>query len=131
MNPESCRFPLITTNNDTAMVPYDFDNPISHADEDYEEDCELHEELARLLRQDSKVIKPHEESVEVVNLGTEEEVKEARIVAALQEDVKEKLVKLLQEYMDVFAWSYRDITGIDTDIVEHILPLKVDFPLVK
>lgn len=85
MNPKSCRFLSITTNNDTAMVIYDFDNPINHADKDCEEDCELPKELARLLRQESKVIQPHEESVEVVNLGTAEEVKEVRIGVALQE----------------------------------------------
>lgn len=65
-----CRFPPITTNNDNVMVPYDFINPINHADEDCEEDCELPKELARLLRQESKVIQLHEESVEVVNPGT-------------------------------------------------------------
>ncbi|MCI92201.1 RNA-directed DNA polymerase (Reverse transcriptase), partial [Trifolium medium] len=31
--------------------------------------------------------------------------------AFLQPDVKEKLVKLLQEYVDVFAWSYQDMPG--------------------
>lgn len=54
------------------MVPYDFDNLINHVDEDCDEDCELPEELARLLKQESNVIQPHEESLEVVNLGTEE-----------------------------------------------------------
>lgn len=71
MNPKSCRFSLITTTTNTAMVPYDFDNPINHAEEDCKKDYELPEELARLLRQESKVIQLHEESVEVVNLGTE------------------------------------------------------------
>lgn len=70
MHPESSRFHLITTNNDTAMVPYDFDNLINHADEDIEEYCELPEELARLLKKESKVIHPREESIELVNLGT-------------------------------------------------------------
>lgn len=57
------------------MVPYDFDNPIFHADKDCEEDCELPEELARLLQQESKVIQPYEESVKVINLGIEEDLK--------------------------------------------------------
>lgn len=69
MNPKSCRFPLIFTNNNTIMVPYDFDNPINQADEGFEEDCELPEELARLLREELKIIQSHEESVEDVNLG--------------------------------------------------------------
>lgn len=77
------------------MVSYDFDNPINHTDKDCQDDCELYEELAQLLNQESKVIQPHEDSVEAVNLGTEEEVKEVRIGSTLQEYVKTKLVKLL------------------------------------
>lgn len=63
MNHESCRFSSIYIDNNTATVPYDFDNPIFHANKDYGEDCELPEELAQLLRQESKVIQPHEESI--------------------------------------------------------------------
>lgn len=70
MNHKLCRFFLLSTDNDTAMIPYDFDNLIYHTDEDCEEDCELPEELARLLRQESKVIQPHQQSIEVINLGT-------------------------------------------------------------
>lgn len=33
--------------------------------------------------------------------------------------------------MDVFAWSYQDMLDLDMDIVEHRLPHKEDFPLVK
>lgn len=50
MNHESCIFALVSINKDTNMVRHDFDNPIYHADKD----CELPEELARLLRQESK-----------------------------------------------------------------------------
>lgn len=45
--------------------------------------------------------------------------------------MKKKLVKLLQDYIDVFAWSYQDILGLDTDIVVRHLPLKEDYPPVK
>lgn len=59
MNHESCRFTSVSIDNNTVMVPNDFNNPIYHTDKDYEEDCELPEELARLLWQESKVIQPH------------------------------------------------------------------------
>ena len=39
------------------MAHYDFENPIYQA----EEDCELPDELARLLRQEEKAIQPHQE----------------------------------------------------------------------
>ena len=63
--------------------------------------------MARLLKQQSKVIQPHEKSVEVVNITIEEEAKEVRVGSSLQDDVKTKMVKLLREYMDVFVWSYQ------------------------
>ena len=87
--------------------------------------------MARLLRQEEKVIQPHQESIEVVNLGTEDNVKEVKIGADLEENVKARLIGLLREYVDVFAWSYQDMPGLDTDIVMHHLPLKEDSPPVK
>ncbi|RDX73772.1 hypothetical protein CR513_46580, partial [Mucuna pruriens] len=33
--------------------------------------------------------------------------------------LRQKLVELLREYADVFAWSYRDMPGLDTTIMEH------------
>ena len=42
------------------------------------EDCEVPGELARLLLQEEKTIQPHEESIEIVNLGTEIDKKEVR-----------------------------------------------------
>jgi hypothetical protein len=61
--------------------------------------------------------------VDAINLGTEEDKKEVKIGASLQPEVKESLIKLLREYVDVFAWSYQDMPGLDTNIVEHKLPL--------
>lgn len=46
---KSCRSASGSMNNQTAMVCYDFDNPIYQADEDDNEDCELPEEFSRLL----------------------------------------------------------------------------------
>ena len=31
---------------------------------------------------------------------------------------------MLHEYVEVFAWSYKDMSGLDTDIVVHRLPMK-------
>lgn len=67
----------------------------------------------------------------MINLGSEENKREVKIGALLGEDVKKRLVELLKEYVDVFSWSYRDMPGLDTDIVEHQLPLKPKCPLVK
>lgn len=60
MNLKSCRLSSTTTNDTSATVSYDFDNPINQADEECEEEAELLEELARLLKQEEKVIQSHE-----------------------------------------------------------------------
>ena len=83
------------------------------------------------MEQEEKEIQPHQEPVEVINLGTDEDKKEIKIGASLKEDVKRNLASLLQEYVDVFAWSYQDMPGLDTDIVVHRLPLRPECPPVK
>ncbi|KAI5433312.1 hypothetical protein KIW84_020552 [Lathyrus oleraceus] len=117
--------------NGSAMARFDFENPIFQAEEEGDEDCELPEELTRLLKQEERVIQPHQESVEVINLGTEDAKREIKIGAALEDNVKKGLIELLQEYVDIFAWSYQDMPGLDTDIVVHRLPLKEGCPPVK
>ncbi|KAI5439145.1 hypothetical protein KIW84_024788 [Lathyrus oleraceus] len=99
MNQHSCRCdfsPDLIDNNPVTPL-YDFDNPIYLAEEEDEEDCELPGELARLLKQEEKVIQPHEEQIEVVNLGTDEVKREVKIGVALEESVKSRLVVLLKE----------------------------------
>ena len=39
--------------------------------------------------------------------------------------------QVLQDYNDVFAWSYQDMPGLDIDIVVHRLPLKEECASVK
>ena len=130
---QSCRCSLtpVSVNNDSAIAHYDFDNPIYQAEEEAYEDCDLPEELVRLVKQEERAIQPHEEQIEVINLGTEEQVREVKIGAALEDSVKSRLIYLLREYSDIFAWSYEDMPGLDTDIVVHHLPLKEDSPPVK
>ena len=59
--------------NGYAMAFCDFKNIIYQAEEEGEEDCEVPEELARLLQQEERTIQPHEELVDTINLGTEED----------------------------------------------------------
>lgn len=127
----SCKYVSYSIDNGTSMAYYDFESPIYHADEDCDKDRELPEELAELLQQESKVIQPYQESLEIVNLGTEDNKKEIKIGVALDVDVKKVLNEVLHEYVDVFSWSYQDMPGLDTYIVVHKFPLKKECPLVK
>ena len=66
-----------------------------------------------------------------INLGTEEDKIEVKVGANLEPSVKSRLVQILHDYVEVFAWSYEDMHGFDTDIVVHRLPTKEDCPPVK
>ena len=55
-----------------------------------------------MLKQEDKVIQPNQESIEVVNIGTEEERREVKIGADLEESIKVRLIELLHEYYDIF-----------------------------
>ncbi|KAI5435783.1 hypothetical protein KIW84_022273 [Lathyrus oleraceus] len=114
--------------NDPSPSPK-FEFPVFEAEE--ESDVEVSDELSRLLEQDEKIIQPFEEQIELVNLGSEDDVKEVKIGSRLCPDAKKGLIDLLQEYSDVFAWSYQNMPRLDSDIVEHRLSLKPECPPVK
>ena len=80
------------TDNDSATASYNFENPINQPEDEGEDDCEVPGELARLLLQEERAIQPHEEPVESVNLGMEEDKKEVKIGANLESSVKQWLI---------------------------------------
>ena len=88
-------------------------------------------DLLRLVEQDERQILPHQEITEAVNLGTEEEKKEVKIGTTLSPTTRKELIDLLQDYNDVFVWSYQDMPGLDIDIVAHRLPLREECALIK
>ncbi|EOY00162.1 Uncharacterized protein TCM_009817 [Theobroma cacao] len=94
-------------------------------------DYDLTPDLLRLVEQEGRQIVPHQETLEMINLGNEENKKEVRIGTTLVPIEKEKLIKLLHEYEDVFAWSYQVMPRLNTDIVAHKLPLKPECKPIK
>ena len=83
------------------------------------EDDDLPSDLFRLVAQDEKHIFPHQEVTEAINLETEEERREVKIGTTLSPATRKELIDLLQDYSDVFAWSYRDM------LVEPLLILMI------
>lgn len=69
--------------------------------------------------------------MDVINLGTKKNKKEVKVDASLKDEVKKRLVELLHEFADVFAWLYQDMPGLDTNIIVHKLPLKPECPPIK
>ena len=41
-------------------------------------------------------------------------------------ETKKEIIDLLYEFVDAFDWSYQDMPGLNTEIVEYRLPLKLD-----
>ena len=95
------------------------------------EDDDLLPDLLRLVAQNEKQILPYLEVTKAVNLGTEEERRKMKIGTTLSPATRKELIDLLQDYNDVFAWSYQDMSGLDTNIVVHCLPLREECAPVK
>ena len=56
-------------------------------------------------------------------MGTVDEPRELRIGSTLSIIEIDSLLQLLRSYLDVFAWSYEDMSGLDPFIIQHHLPL--------
>uniref|UniRef100_A0A2N9IBH5 RNA-directed DNA polymerase n=1 Tax=Fagus sylvatica TaxID=28930 RepID=A0A2N9IBH5_FAGSY len=64
-------------------------------------------------------------------LNEGEEPREVKIGTRCAAEQKEALIALLREFHEIFAWSYQDMPGLDTDIVVHKIPLKPECKPVK
>ena len=71
---------------------------------------------------DERVSSPFDD-LKIVDLGTADQPREMRIGTTLFADERDSLLRLLRSYLDVFAWSYEDMPGLDPSIVQHHLPL--------
>ena len=49
-----------------------------------------------------------------------------KISKALTAEQRNRYIKLLKEYANVFAWSYEDLKTYDTGIIQHKIPLKLN-----
>ena len=77
--------------NNSSMASCDSENLIYQAEDEGGKDCEVPWELARLLQQE-RTIHPHEEPVDTINLGTEEDKREVKVGANLEPSVKERRI---------------------------------------
>ena len=86
--------------------------------------------LEELFDQDDVAKKPSlvpiEKGVEDVNLGTPDQPKFVKLSKILSPEAKDKYVKLLSKFSDVFAWDYSDLKVYDRNIIQHTIPIKPD-----
>ena len=48
------------------------------------------------------------------------------IATDLEVDEENVSIYTLKEYKDVFAWSYKDLKGVDPQVCQHTIPLKAN-----
>ena len=65
--------------------------------------------------------------MEEVNLDTMEELRIMFISSLLPTDLKELIISLLQEFKYCFGWNYDEMLGLDRSLVEHRLPIRLEF----
>jgi len=69
---------------------------------------------------------PTEDKVVQINLRNEANPKPIFISESLSPSEKEDLVRLVQEYIDVFAWNYEDMPGLNPQVAVHCLNTNPD-----
>ena len=74
---------------------------------------------------------PTEDKVVQINLGDEANPKPIFISEGLSPTEKKGLISLVQEYIDVFAWNYEDMPGLDPRVAMHRLNINTDVKPVK
>ncbi|GKU89506.1 hypothetical protein SLEP1_g3635 [Rubroshorea leprosula] len=79
-------------------------------------------ELTQMLSEEKPKLQLNQET-ETINLGSKDDRKEIKINAHLSTEERKELIELLVEFQNVFAWSYKDMSGLDPDIVVHAIPL--------
>ena len=67
----------------------------------------------------------------VINLGTLDKPQKINLGVQCFEEEKVAFIKLFKEYKDVFAWSYEDLKTFDTQIMQHVNPIKEGAKLVQ
>ncbi|KAA0039557.1 uncharacterized protein E5676_scaffold775G00710 [Cucumis melo var. makuwa] len=66
-----------------------------------------------------------------VNLDTIEEPRPTFISASLSSEEEGKYMSLLTEYKDIFAWSYKEMPGLDPKVAIHHLAIKPGYQPIK
>ena len=74
---------------------------------------------------------PTEDKVIQVNLGSQDHPKPIFLSESLSLTEREELIVLIREYIDVFAWNYEDMPGLNPQVAMHRLNIKPDAKPVK
>lgn len=84
--------------------------------------------LERMFNNHDVLVKPmmqlNDEIIVNINIGTEGNSKFVKISKSLTEEHRNKYLKLMKEFVDVFSYSYEDLKIYDQIFFEHSISLK-------
>ena len=121
--PMSQHFPLITPSAPTTHI-YDVDD-VGDTDDPLGGQSECDSDTK------DKKVTPITGSTKLIDFGTPDQPKEIMIGSSLSPNERSRLIDLLRSYLEVFAWSYEDMPGLDSSIVQHHLPILPHAKLVR
>ncbi|KAL0423643.1 UNVERIFIED_CONTAM: hypothetical protein Sradi_0899100 [Sesamum radiatum] len=89
------------------------------------EDDSIEEEDAEITPPElKKGVKTTVDELTEINLGDVENLRPIYISALLTNDEEEAYVELLHEFKDIFAWSYKEMPGLDPKVAVHHLSIR-------
>ena len=104
---------------------------MNQTEDEGDEDVGLPPKLERMVAHEDQEKRPHQEETKLVDLGIGSGKREVKIGTGITAPIREELITLLKDYQDIFAWSYQDMPGLSSDIVQHRLPLNPECSPVK
>ena len=89
-----------TNTGDPAI---DFEQEASRTENEEDEDVGLPLELERIIAQEDREMRPHQEETKLIDLGTSSGKKEVKIGTGMTALVRKELMALLKDYQDIFS----------------------------
>jgi hypothetical protein len=68
-------------------------------------------------------VSPNESEVDDFNIGNDKEPKIVKVSKSLSSKDKNKYLKLLRQFLDVFSWIYEDLKVYDKGIIQHTIAI--------
>ena len=99
-------------NSDSAYFDVSHNIEILHLNDSNEFENEINKQL-------EKKIEPMKPTLETINLGNDENPCLIKMGSTLNEKERKYLQELLMKFQEEFAWSYKDMPGIDPQITQH------------
>ena len=84
---------------------------------------DLEDKLKKPMNTNTNILSLKDEDV---NLVIEKNPQNINIGTNFSPVVRATFIKLFKEYKDVFTWTYDYLKTYDTNIIQHIIPMKED-----